>query len=232
MINIIDDKTKQDSMSVEFESVSDVGGYGLFEAKKINGKVLLLNGSPRANGCTSTALVEMIKIFESENIETELINLGSTGIKECIACDKCTYLHKYYIDDIVNDLAYKFESSDGIVVGSPVYYASPTGTIMSVMNRLFYSTHFPKHMKAGACVICGGRGDNTSAFDMLNKYFFISGMPVASATYCNQVHVSSAGETNSVSGLHTVRNLARNMSFMIKAFVDAKDKYGLPEIEK
>lgn len=227
----IDESVKK-GMIRAFETLRDVEDISLLASDKVVGKVLLINGSPHSNGGTATALNEMIKIFETYNIETELVHLGSTDIRECIACDRCTELYKCYFDDIVNELAYKFESSDGIVVGSPVYYASPTGTIMSVMNRLFYSTHFPKQMKVGACVICGGRGDNTSVFDALNKYFYISGMPVASATYCNQVHsISSEGEATRVSELHTVRNLARSMSFMIKAFADAKDKYGFPMFE-
>ncbi len=232
MVELID-RAKYKNLMNDSDSLFAARKSGISKTIKTTGKVLLLNGSPNINGGTATALNEMVKIFKMENIETELIHIGSEDIRECIGCDKCAETYKCSFDDIVNDIAYKFESSDGIVVGSPVYYASPTGTIMSVMNRVFYSTHFPKQLKIGASVICGGRGDNTSAFDMLNKYFFISGMPVASATYCNQVHVlSTDGETNSVSGLHTVRNLARNMSFMIKAFADAKDKCGLPEIEK
>ena len=219
-------------MTKAFDTLRDVEDISLLASDKVVGKVLLINGSPHSDSGTATALNEMIKIFETYNIETELVHLVSTDIRECIACDRCTELYKCYFDDIVNELAYKFECSDGIVVGSPVYYASPTGTIMSVMNRLFYSTHFSKQMKVGASVICGGRGDNTSAFDALNKYFYISGMPVASATYCNQVHsISADNETKRVSGLHTVRNLARNMSFMIKAFAEARDRYGLPSVE-
>ncbi len=229
----MDDLSEQQNMMIECDPLQDAVENSKPEKCISTCKVLLLNGSPHTNGCTSTALNEMIKIFDLENIETEMIHVGSMDIKECIACDKCTELNKCYFDDVVNELAYKFEASAGIVVGSPVYYASPTGVIMSVMNRLFYSTHFSKQMKIGASVICGGRGDNTSAFDMLNKYFYISGMPIASATYCNQVHGTYKDDgTLYISGLHTTRNLARNMSFMIKAFANGRDKFGFPSIEK
>ena len=227
------DKSIQKNMYSEYGCSLDVERNSMYETGIVTGKVLLLNGSPHENGSTATVLDEMTKIFEIENIETEKIHVGLSDITECTSCNKCAELNRCCVDDIVNELACKFESSGGIVVASPVHYAAPTGTIMSVMNRLFYSTHFSKQMKVGACVICGGRGDNTSAFDMLNKYFYISGMPVASATYCNQVHsIYTDGEINRVTGLHTVRNLARNMSFMIKAFEDAKDKYGYPPVER
>lgn len=227
------DKYIQKNMYPESERLLDVEINSLSDTKRISGKVLLLNGSPHANGSTATVLNAMTKIFEIENIETEMIHVGLSSVIECRSCDKCTEINRCCIDDIVNEIAHKFESSSGIVVASPVHYASPTGAIMSVMNRLFYSTYFSKQMKVGACVICGGRGDNTSAFDMLNKYFYISGMPVASATYCNQVHsVYTDDEIKQISGLCTVRNLARNMSFMIKAFAEAKEKYGYPLVER
>ncbi len=196
-------------------------------------KVLLLNGSAHQHGCTATALDEMIKVFNEEGIETELIQVGSKNIRGCISCNKCEELGKCVFDDLVNEVAPKFEEADGLVVGSPVYYASPNGTILSFMDTLFYSTGFSKHMKVGASVVSCRRGGNTATFDVLNKYFTVSGMPLASSTYWNQVHGFSAEDVKKdLEGLQTMRNLARNMSFMIKAFADAKEKYGYPRVEK
>ena len=196
------------------------------------GKVLLLNGSPRAKGCTAAALQEMISVFTTEGIETELIHVGNKDIRGCIACGSCMKTGKCVLNDLVNEVAPKFEAADGLVIGSPVYYASPNGTILSFMDRLFYSTHFSKHMKVGAAVVSARRGGNTASFDVLTKYFTISGMPVASATYWNQVHGFTAEDVKKdLEGLQTMRNLARNMSFMIRAIADAKEKYGLPEME-
>jgi multimeric flavodoxin WrbA len=195
-------------------------------------KVLLLNGSPKADRCTATALKEMISVFEAEGIKTELIHVGNKNIRGCIACGSCMKTGKCVFDDLVNEVAPKFETADGLVVGSPVYYASPNGTILSFMDRLFYSTHFSKHMKVGAAVVSARRGGNTASFDVLNKYFTISGMPVASSTYWNQVHGFTAEDVKKdLEGLQTMRNLARNMAFMIRAIADAKEKYGLPEME-
>ena len=196
-------------------------------------KVLLLNGSPHVHGCTATALEEMIKVFEEEGVETELIQVGIKDIRGCIACGKCSLTGKCVFDDLVNEVAAKFEKADGLVVGSPVYYGSPNGTILSFMDRLFYSTEFSKQMKVGAAVVSCRRGGNTASFDALNKYFTISGMPVASSTYWNQVHGFTAEDVKKdLEGLQTMRNLARSMSFMIKAFADAKEKYGYPVFEK
>ena len=196
-------------------------------------KVLLLNGSPHVNGCTATALKEMIAVFEAEGIETELIQVGNKDIRGCIACGTCSKKGKCVFDDLVNETAPKFEAADGLVIGSPVYYAGPNGTILSFMDRLFYSTGFSKQMKVGAAVVSARRGGNTATFDVLNKYFTISGMPVASSTYWNQVHGFTAEDVKKdLEGLQTMRNLARNMSFMIRAIADAKEKYGLPEVER
>ena len=195
-------------------------------------KVILLNGSAHQNGCTRTALEEMIKVFEAEGSEAELIQVGAKSISGCLGCNSCYETGKCVIDDIVNEVAPKFEEADGMVVGSPVYYASPNGTLVSFMDRLFYSTHFSKHMKVGVAVVSCRRGGSTASFDVLNKYFTISGMPVASATYWNQVHGLSADDVKKdLEGLQTMRNLARNMSYMIKAFADAREKYGYPEVE-
>ncbi len=195
-------------------------------------KILLLNGSAHQNGCTATALNEMIKVFEEEGVDTELIQVGIKDIRGCISCNKCSETGKCVFDDLVNEVAPRFGQADGLVVGSPVYYASPNGNILSFMDRLFYSTHFSKHMKVGAAVVSCRRGGNTASFDVLNKYFTISGMPVASSTYWNQVHGFTADDVRKDrEGLQTMRNLARNMTFMIRAFADAKEKYGYPKVE-
>lgn len=195
-------------------------------------KILLLNGSPHAKGCTAAALQEMISVFDAEGMETELIQIGNKAIRGCIGCGSCGKTGKCVFDDLVNEIAPKFEAADGLVVGSPVYYGSPNGTVLALMDRLFYSTHFSKHMKVGAAVVSARRGGNTASFDVLNKYFTISGMPVASSTYWNQVHGFTAEDVRKdLEGLQTMRNLARNMSFLIRAIADARDRYGLPEVE-
>ncbi len=196
-------------------------------------KVLLLNGSPHVKGCTARALEEMIKTFKAEGIETELVQVGIKPVRGCIACGSCSKTGKCVFDDIVNEVAPKFEAADGLVLGSPVYYGSPNGNLLSFADRLFYSTGFSKHMKVGAAVVSCRRGGNTASFDVLNKYFTISGMPVASSTYWNQVHGFSAEDVEKdLEGLQVMRNLARNMSFMIKAIADAKEKYGYPLVER
>ena len=196
-------------------------------------KVLLINGSPNAHGCTATALEEMRKTFEKEGVETELIHVGNKNIRGCISCGKCETAGKCVFDDLVNEVAPKFEAEDGLVVGSPVYYGSPNGTLISFLDRLFYSTPFPKHMKVGAAVVSCRIGGNTASFDALNKYFTISSMPLASSTYWNQVHGFTAEDVKKdLEGLQIMRNLARNMAFMIRAIADAKVKYGLPELER
>ena len=195
-------------------------------------KVILINGSPRADQCTATALEEMMKVFAEEGVETELIHVGNKDIRGCIACGSCEKNGKCVFDDLVNEVNAKLEKADGLVVGSPVYYSSPNGTLISFMDRLFYSAQYDMHMKVGAAVVSARRGGNTASFDVLNKYFSISGMPVATSTYWNQVHGFSAEDVKKdAEGLQTMRNLARNMAFMIRAIADAKEKYGLPEME-
>ena len=196
-------------------------------------KVLLLNGSPRPHGCTAAALEEMIRVFETEGIETELVQAGAKSIRGCLACGKCRELGRCVFEDLVNETAPKFEAADGLVIGSPVYYGSPNGTILSFMDRLFYSTRFSKHMKVGAAVVSCRRGGNTASFDVLNKYFTISGMPVASSTYWNQIHGFTAEDAaRDLEGLQIMRNLAVNMTFLIRAIADAKEKYGQPAMER
>ena len=195
-------------------------------------KVLLINGSPDGKGCIHTALTLAAEVLNKEGIETEEIHVGNKDIRGCIACLKCKAAGKCVFNDLVNETAAKLQAADGLVVGSPVYYASPNGTILAFLDRLFYSTSFPKHMKVGAAVVSCRRGGNTASFDVLNKYFTISGMPVAPSTYWNQVHGFTAEDVKKdKEGLQTMRNLARNMAFMIRAISDAKEKYGLPEVE-
>ncbi len=196
-------------------------------------KVILLNGSPHPNGCTATALNEMIKVFEKEGVETEVIQVGGRDIRGCMSCSRCQTLGRCVIDDMVNELADKLMEADGMVIGSPVFYGSPNGTLLALLDRLFFSMEGrSKHMKVGASVVSCRRGGNTSAFDVLNKYFLSAGMPLAPSTYWNMVHGFTPEDVmKDREGMQTMRNLARNMSFMIKSFADAKDKYGYPEVE-
>ena len=195
-------------------------------------KVLILNGSPHPQGNTSIALSEMEKIFKKEGIETELIHIGNKDIRGCIACGSCYEKGKCAFDDMVNEIAPKFEQADGLVAATPVYYASANATLIALLDRLFYSTHFDKTMKVGASVVVARRGGLSSTFDEINKYFTISGMPVASSQYWNSVHGMLPGEAREdAEGLQTMRTLASNMSFLIKSIALGKEKYGLPEKE-
>lgn len=196
-------------------------------------KVLLLNGSPKAKGNTAAALAEMVAVFEQEGIEAELIQVGHKDVRGCIACGHCYEAGQCVFDDIVNTLAPKFQEADGLVIASPVYYASPNATLIAVLDRLFYSTSFDKTMKVGASVAVARRGGCSSTFDMLNKYFTISGMPVASSQYWNSVHGGKPGQAQEdAEGLQTMRTLARNMSFLMKSIALGKEQFGLPEKEK
>lgn len=196
-------------------------------------KVLMINGSPRADGNTSVALSEIEKIFAKNGIETEIIQVGNKEIRGCISCGYCFKNGKCVIDDIANELAVKFEECDGMVVGSPVYYASANSTLTALLDRLFYSSHFDKTMKVGASVAVCRRGGASATFDQLNKYFTISGMPVTSSQYWNSVHGRAPGEAEQDDeGLQTMRTLAENMSFLIKSIALGKEKYGIPEKEK
>lgn len=196
-------------------------------------KVLMINGSPHAKGNTYTALHEMEKIFEENDIETELVTVGNQAVRGCVACLSCREKGKCVFDDIVNELAPKFEQADGLVVGSPVYYASANATLIAVLDRLFYSTGFDKTMKVGAAVAAARRGGLTSTFDELNKYFTISGMPVASGQYWNGIHGRLAEEAaQDGEGLQMMRTLARNMAFLMKSIELGKEKFGLPEKEE
>ena len=196
-------------------------------------KVLMINGSPRANGNTSLALDEMTKIFEKNGIDIHYVQVGNMQIRGCLACGAChNGRENCVIDDIVNELAPVFEECDGVVIASPVYYASANGTLISLLDRLFYSTKFDRRMKVGASVAVGRRGGCSATFDQLNKYFTISGMPLASSQYWNSVHGGAPGEAQGdLEGLQTMRTLANNMVFLMRSIALGKEKYGLPEKE-
>lgn len=195
-------------------------------------KVLLINGSPHQAGSTYTALHEMEKVFAQEGIETELLQIGAKDIRGCIACRKCGEIGKCVFDDVVNEAAEKFKTCDGLVVGSPVYYASANATLIAFLDRLFYSSNFDKTMKVGAAVASARRGGLTSTFDELNKYFTISGMPIASGQYWNGIHGNNASEAmEDAEGMQQMRTLARNMSFLMKSISLGKEQFGMPEKE-
>ena len=195
-------------------------------------KALMINGSPRQKGNTYTALHEMEKIFAEENIETEILHIGNKDIRGCIACGSCAEKGKCVFDDIVNEAARKFEECDGLVVGSPVYYASANATLVAFLTRLFYSTHFDKSMKVGAAVASARRGGLTATYDELNKFFGITGMPIASGQYWNGIHGAAPGEAEQdAEGMQMMRTLARNMSFLMKSIALGKEAYGLPDKE-
>ena len=195
-------------------------------------KVLIINGSPRPNGNTSVALKEMIDVFNAENVETELVQIGNKDIRGCIACLNCRKTGKCAFNDVVNELAPKFEEADGLVVASPVYYASANATLIACLDRLFYSTGFDKTMKVGASVVVARRGGCSATYDELNKYFAICGMPIATSQYWNSAHGREAGQAKEdLEGLQTMRTLARNMTFLMKSIALGKERYGLPEKE-
>lgn len=195
-------------------------------------KVLLINGSPKAKGNTAFALNQMAEVFADQGIETEVIHVGNLPIRGCLGCGSCFRTGKCAIDDIVNEMAPKFEEADGIVVGSPVYYASANATLIAFLDRLFYSTRFDKRMKVGAGIMVARRGGCSSTFDGLNKYFTISEMPIASSCYWNSIHGGMPGEAEQdAEGIRTVRTLAKNMAFLMKSIALGKESYGLPERE-
>ena len=195
--------------------------------------VLLINGSPHANGCTATALREVADTLEKCGVTTEIIQVGSKDIRGCVACGGCYQKGRCVFEDEVNMVAEKLAACDGLVVGSPVYYASANGTLTSFLDRLFYSSRCDKTMKVGAAVVSCRRGGASATFDQLNKYFTISGMPVASSQYWNSVHGFTAEDVRrDLEGLQTMRALGRNMAFMIKSFQLGREQFGLPEKEK
>lgn len=195
-------------------------------------RVLMLNGSPRANGNTARALEEMKRVFEEGGAEVEIIQVGNKPVRGCIACGKCAEKGSCVFEDLVNETAPKFEVCDGLVIASPVYYASANGSLVAFLDRLFYSSHFDKRMKVGASVAVARRAGTTATFDQLNKYFTICGMPVASSDYWNEVHGRAPGEAEAdAEGMQTLRTLARNMMFLMKSIALGKERFGLPERE-
>ena len=195
-------------------------------------KVLIINGSPHSNGCTFRALNEVENILNKEKIETEIIHIGNKDIRGCISCDSCSKTGKCIFNDIVNEIAVKFEKADGLIIGSPTFYAGCNSTLLSLLDRLFYSTNFDKTMKVGAAVISSRRAGSTSAFDEINKYFTISSMPIVSSTYWNEVHGFTKEDVErDLEGLQTMRNLGYNMAFLIKAINNEKLKNGMPKKE-
>ena len=196
-------------------------------------KMLLLNGSPHKNGTTNAALTEVARVLNEEGVETEILHVGNLGVRGCMGCYACMSLQKCVIDDEVNEIVKKFEESDGLIIGSPVYYGSPAGGFISLLDRLFYCARFDKRAKVGAAVVCARRGGCTATFDVLNKYFTISGMPVVSSTYWNQVHGASADDaTLDEEGMQCMRNLARNAAFLMKSIELGKTQIGLPALER
>lgn len=196
-------------------------------------KVLLINGSPNAKGCTYTALTEVEKTLNQEGIETEIIHVGNKDIRGCLACRNCKTTGKCIFNDIVNEVAVKFKECDGIVIGSPVYFASANGTLVSFIDRLFYSVTEDKTMKVGAAVVSCRRGGASATFDEINKYFTISGMPIASSQYWNSVHGYTPDDVRKdEEGMQTMRTLGKNMAFLIKSIQLGKEQLGLPEKEK
>lgn len=195
-------------------------------------KVLLINGSPHANGCTATALREVEKTLNENGVDTELIQVGHLDVRGCTACGYCYKEGKCVFNDVVNEVAEKFKEADGIVLGSPVYYASANATLTAFADRLFYSSRYDKTMKVGAAVVSARRGGNTATFDQLNKYFTISSMPVVSSQYWNQVHGNNAEQVvQDLEGMQIMRTLGRNMAFLIKSIQLGKEQFGLPEKE-
>ena len=196
-------------------------------------KVLIINGSPRVGGNTSIALREMETVFNEQGVGTEIVQIGAESVRGCIACGYCYEHDRCAFDDVVNTIALKFEAADGLVVASPVYFASANATLVACLDRLFYSTGFDKTMKVGASVVCARRGGCSATFDELNKYFTISGMPIASSQYWNSIHGRAKGEAElDGEGKQTMRTLARNMTFLMKSIALGKEAFGLPETEE
>lgn len=195
-------------------------------------KVLIVNGSPHRDGNVSIAIKELKKVFAEEGIEVENVEISIKRIPGCLGCYTCQKIGKCVVEDIVNDAAAKFKEADGLIVASPVYYASPNGSLISFLDRLFFSAKFDKTMKVGASVAVARRGGCSATFDVLNKYFTISGMPIASSQYWNSVHGGAPGDAQEdEEGLQTMRTLARNMSFLMRSIALGKAKFGLPEKE-
>ena len=195
-------------------------------------KVVIINGSPRSQGNTAIAVNEMVKVFKSENVETEIFQIGNQNIRGCVACNSCISTGRCVFNDVVNKIAAAFDEADGLVIATPVYYANANATLIACLDRLFYSSHFDKTMKVGASVVCARRGGLSATYDQLNKYFSISSMPIVSSNYWNSIHGRMAGEAlKDPEGLQTMRLLATNMVFLMKSIALGKEEYGLPEKE-
>ncbi len=198
-------------------------------------KILVINGSPHLNGCTDRGLREVEETLTANGIEVERVNIGNKDIRGCIGCNFCRQHGRCVFNDLVNETAPKFAEADGLLVGSPVYYAGCNGQALAFLDRLFYSTAgtIDKTMKVGAAVVSSRRAGSTSAFDEINKYFTISAMPIVSSTYWNEVHGFTAEDVeDDLEGLQTMRNLGRNMAFMVKAISAAKKEDGIPQQER
>ena len=195
-------------------------------------KVLMINGSPRKNGNIALAFDEMEQVFLKNGVEVENILIGRETIRGCVACEMCRKTGKCVFDDIVNELAAKFEAADGLVIGSPVYYGSANGTLMSALQRIFYSTHFDKSMKVGASVVSARRSGCTATFDELNKFFTLCNMPVATSQYWNNIYGWDPGEGKvDDEGRQVMRTLARNMVFLMKSIALGRETIGMPQPE-
>ena len=195
-------------------------------------KVLIINGSPRVNGNTSIAVREIENVLKEGGAEVIVVQVGNKDIRGCCACGSCSSTGKCVFDDTVNEIAPLFEEADGVVIASPVYYASPNATLIALLDRLFYSSHCDKRMKVGASVVCARRGGCSASFDVLNKYFTISNMPVVSSQYWNSIHGGAPGQAEmDEEGKQTMRVMARNMLFLMKSIELGKQEFGLPETE-
>ena len=196
-------------------------------------KVLLINGSPQPKGCIATAFSIAAEEFAAAGVESEVVQVGNKDVRGCIACGRCAELGKCTFDDIVNECAPKLAEADGLIIGSPVYYGNPNGTLLSFMQRLFYSSGVDLRMKVGASIVSCRRGGNSATFEALNQFFGISGMPTVPSTYWNDVHGYTGEDVyTDEEGVQTIRNLARNMTFMMRAIADGADAYGIPERNK
>ena len=203
------------------------------EKRKVHNESINAQRQPENKRNTFIALEEMKKVFEVEGVEAEIVQVGNKDVRGCIACRRCVELGKCVFDDVVNELAPKFEEADGIVVASPVYFASANATLIATLDRLFFSTSFDKTMKVGASVVCARRGGCSATFDELNKYFTISNMPIAASQYWNCIHGRELGEADrDEEGKQTMRVLARNMTFLMKSIELGKKQFGLPEKEE
>jgi len=196
-------------------------------------KVLMVNGSPKPKGCIATAFAIAAEEFAAAGVESEVVQVGNKDVRGCIACTRCSELGRCVFDDVVNECAPKLAEADGIIIGSPVYYGNPNGTVLSFMQRLFYSSGVDLRMKVGASIVSCRRGGNSATFEALNQFFGISGMPTVPSTYWNDVHGYTGEDVYAdEEGVQTIRNLARNMTFMMRAIADGRDAYGIPERNK